>query len=145
MLSNGPGEVFAGAGITFASAPSFGAMLGGGPAGSVVSQTLGLILGGTGPSTRPAGRRMGGAEAGFAFPVQTPTKPAKGGGGFGFHNPVEPSGGGEGGSSSTSIGPPTGGGLEGGPGIQPGGGTQPGGGRNGGAGSGVCSTGLTAG
>ena len=71
---NGPGDVFAGAGITFAGAPSFGAVLGGGPAGSGgVSRTLGLILGGTGPSTRPAGRRMGGAEAGCAFPVQTPT------------------------------------------------------------------------
>ena len=143
---NGPGDVFAGTGIAFAGAPSFGAMRGGGPTGSGgVSQTLGLILGGTGPSTRPAGRRMGGAEAGFAVPVQTPMKPAGGGGGFGFHTPVKPSGGGEGGSSSTSIGPPTGGGPEGGPGSQPGGGTHPGGGCDGGPGSGVCSAGLASG
>ena len=139
-VTSGPGASFAGTGIAFAGTPSFAVMLGGGPAGSGgLSQMLGLILGGTGPSTRPAGRLMAGAETGFAIPAQTPTKPIGGGGGFGFHNPVKPSGGGEGGSSSTSIGPPTGGGPDGGPGIHPGGGCD------GDFGSGVSSAGLTLG
>ena len=108
-----------------------------------MSQILGLILGGTGPSTRPAGRLMAGAETGFATPAHTPTNPTGGGGVFGFHTPVKPSGGGDGGSSSTSIWLTDGGGLEGGPGSQPGGGTHPGGGYDGDFGSGVCSAGLT--
>jgi len=150
-ITSGPGASFAGTGIVFAGTPSFDITLGGGPAGSGgLSQILGLILGGTGPSTSPAGRRMAGAEAGFAMPgsatpAHTPTKPTGGGGGFGLHIPVNPSGGGEGGSTSTSIGTFAGGEPEGGPGSQPGGGTHPGGGYGGDFGSGVCSAGLTSG
>ena len=114
-VTSGPGASFAGTGIAFAGTPSFDVMLGGGPAGSGgLSQILGLILGGTGPSTRPAGRLMAGADTGFATPAHTPTNPTGGGGGFGFHTPVKPSGGGDGGSSSTSIWLTDGGGQEGG-------------------------------